>query len=230
MMEPTDSPVVDRDAKDRSPERTCIVTRAVLPPAQMLRFVLDPSGEVAPDVAGRLPGRGAWVVAERAIVDRAVAGKHFQKAFKRQVKVRPDLGEWVDGLLERRALERLSLANKAGLVVAGFTRVESLLASGKVAVLIHARDGAPDGIGKLDRLYQAVCAELGRTPSIHFAFQSQQLGLALGRSNVIHAALESGGAAASFVQDLARLMTYRKAAASDLASSTPPEKSGASKG
>src|SRR5437870_12059149 len=46
--------------------RRCVVTRAVLPKAALVRFVVGPTGEIVPDVAARLPGRGLWVKAERA--------------------------------------------------------------------------------------------------------------------------------------------------------------------
>ena len=61
--------------KDReTPERRCIVTGEVQPRAGLIRFVASPEGEVVPDLAEKLPGRGFWVLAERAALDKA-AGK-----------------------------------------------------------------------------------------------------------------------------------------------------------
>ena len=45
------------------PERTCIVTRAVKPVAELIRFVLGPDDQVVPDLKHKLPGRGVWVTA-----------------------------------------------------------------------------------------------------------------------------------------------------------------------
>lgn len=193
-----------------SPERTCILTRAELPPADLIRFVVDPESVVVADVAGRLPGRGAWLTATRAAVEKAMAAKIFEKAFRRRVTVPPDLPSTVQALLQRRVLEALSLANKAGFVTTGFTKVESDLRSGKVAVLIHASDAARDGVDKLDRLYRAVAEELGQTPRIESTLDSSQISLALGRSNVIHAALKHGGATAAFLGEARRLSRFRE--------------------
>lgn len=193
-----------------SPERTCILTRAELPPAELIRFVVDPQDVVVADVAGRLPGRGAWLTATRAAVEKAIVSKVFEKAFRRRVKVLPDLPATVEALLQRRVLEALSLANKAGFVTTGFTKVESDLRSGKVAVLVHARDAARDGVAKLDRLYRAVADELGQTPRIESTLDSSQISLALGRSNVIHAALKHGGATAAFLGEARRLSRFRE--------------------
>ena len=54
------------EAAATGPLRRCIVTRQVLPKEALLRFVIDPAGAVVPDGAGKLPGRGLWVKAERA--------------------------------------------------------------------------------------------------------------------------------------------------------------------
>lgn len=197
-------------ARRASPERTCILTRAELPPAELIRFVVDPQCVVVADVAGRLPGRGAWLTATRTAVEKAIAAKVFEKAFRRRVTVPPDMAATVEALLQRRVLEALSLANKAGFVTTGFTKVESDLRSGKVAVLIHASDAARDGVEKLDRLYRAVAEELGQTPRIDSALDSSQISLALGRSNVIHAALKHGGATAAFLGEARRLSRFRE--------------------
>lgn len=192
------------------PVRTCILTRAELPPAELIRFVIDPQGVVAADVAGRLPGRGAWLTATRAAVETAMASKVFEKAFRRRVVVPPELPGRIEALLQRRVLEALSLANKAGFVTTGFTKVESDLRTGKVAVLVHACDAARDGVAKLDRLYRAVAEELGQTPRIESTLDSSQISLALGRSNVIHAALKHGGATAAFLGEARRIFRFRE--------------------
>ncbi len=54
-------------------QRTCIVTRAKLPPDELLsRFVLAPDGQVVPDLKRKLPGRGVWVQATAKAVAEAV--------------------------------------------------------------------------------------------------------------------------------------------------------------
>ena len=41
------------------------MTGAVMPKDALLRFVLAPDGQVVPDLAGKLPGRGIWVTPRR---------------------------------------------------------------------------------------------------------------------------------------------------------------------
>lgn len=195
--------------EETCPVRTCAVTRRELPVVQLLRFALAPGGEIVPDVAGRLPGRGVWVTATWEVVADAVKSKAFQRSLKREVRVPPDLAERTEALLERRALEALSIANKAGLVTTGFEKVDALLASGSVAALLHARDAAEGGRQKLDRKYRAVAEDLGREARIVALFTVEQMSLAIGRANVVHAALKQGGAAERFLAEAGRRLRYR---------------------
>jgi predicted RNA-binding protein YlxR (DUF448 family) len=181
----------DSDAGRRSlaaPERLCVVSRSVKPVGELIRFVLGPEGEVVPDVKRRLPGRGIWVTATRAAVAEAVKRRAFARGFKREVRVAGDLADSVERLLARAALDALAIAYKAGHVVAGFTRVEAALAAEPVTALIEASDAAPDGQRKL--LAAARRRGIGaEEPVLITIFTSAQLDLALGRSNVVHAAL-----------------------------------------
>ena len=53
----------------------------------MVRFVLGPECDVVPDVAGRLPGRGVWLTAERPMIEKAVEKRLFSRGFKTQANV-----------------------------------------------------------------------------------------------------------------------------------------------
>jgi predicted RNA-binding protein YlxR (DUF448 family) len=200
-----------RDGQEAGPERTCAVSRTVLAPDRLIRFVLGPDGQVTPDLARRLPGRGVWVECSRSRVETAIKTGVFAKSLKQQVSVSPDLAERIDKLLLRRAIDALSLANKAGLVVAGFAKVDTAVASGHCQMLVHAADAAADGAGKLTRKLRAVWQAQGNTdePVILDALTSADLSLAMGRANVVHAALTKGGAAANFLRDAERLQRYR---------------------
>lgn len=193
----------------RQPERTCIVSRRSGGPADLVRFVVSPANEIVPDVASRLPGRGIWVTATAAMVGDAVRRKAFHRAARKQVVVPDDLAARVDDLMLRRMLEALSLANKAGQLVAGFSRVEAALASGKAACLLHATDAAADGVERLDRLYRAICRDTGQQALIRCIASSEQMSLALGRSNVVHCCLTQGGATRFFIEQVRRLDSYR---------------------
>lgn len=191
-----------------TPERTCIVTRIVHEPKGLIRFVVSPAGEVVPDLSLRLPGRGLWVTATNETLQKAIKTKAFNRAAKAPVTLPPDLPGLVERLMHRRVLEALSLTNKAGLLVAGFSRVEALLASGKAVHLLHATDAAADGVDKLDRLYRAVCRDQKRAPLIHCLATAEQMSLAIGRANVVHAAMSPGGAARFFSAEVHRLDIY----------------------
>ncbi len=114
----------------------------------MLRFALGPEGEVVPDIRRKLPGRGVWTSLSADAVVRAVSKGAFARAFRDKVAATADLARDVDMLLERDALQSLSMANKAGLVVAGAFKVDAAIADGGIAVLIQASDGTADGLAK----------------------------------------------------------------------------------
>jgi predicted RNA-binding protein YlxR (DUF448 family) len=190
-------------------ERTCIVTRKRSSPETMLRFVRSPDGAVVPDLKRKLPGRGVWLTPNRSIVEAAVKKKAFARAFKTEVKPSADLAELVDGLLERSARESFSLANKAGQIVAGFGKVEEALGHGGVLAILHASDAAPDGIRKVGQLVRRAQESGSKEIKVIAAMSSDDLGLALGRSHVIHAALLSGSASLACLQKLEFLRAYR---------------------
>lgn len=188
---------------ERTPERRCIVTGEVKDRTQLVRFVVGPEGSILPDVVGDLPGRGLWVTATHAAVDSAAKRRLFAKAARAPVTAAPDLAAQVERLLAKRAVELLGLANRAGLVAAGYEKARARLESGKAAALVAARDGAPDGRRKLRALARGV-------PVVE-ALYSAELSLALGRENVIHAALAAGGLTLRFVTETTRLSGFRDA-------------------
>lgn len=212
--------------EDSGPERTCVVTRRKGAPETMIRFVRGPDGRVVPDVRHKLPGRGVWVTAEATLVAKAAKGGAFARGFKGKVDVPEGLADQVGDLLEADALQFLSLVNKAGAVVTGFAKVEAALAGGKVAALIHAREAGADGVEKLEAAARRFARDRDRrdkggkagagdeverlkTPSSIKVFASQQLDLALGRTNVIHAALAEGPLGEAFLIRCQRSILYR---------------------
>ncbi|MGD9803641.1 MAG: RNA-binding protein [Hyphomicrobiaceae bacterium] len=219
----------DRDAPGGTPERTCAVTRAKLSPAELIRFVRAPDGTITPDLALRLPGRGVWVALERAVVEAAAERNAFARSLKRPVIVPDDLAGLVERLLVTRCSQALAMANKAGLVVAGFAKVEAQIAAGRVAALLHAADASRDGAAKLDGKLRSrahlealatapedtdatapsIPARPIATAEIITDLSIGELSLALGRENVVHAAVINGGAARYFLTEIQRLRRYR---------------------
>ena len=197
--------------------RMCAVSREQKPIDQLIRFVVSPAGEVVPDVKRKLPGRGLWVSASREVVAEAVKRHQFSKGFKRDVRVAPTLASDTENLLVQSAVEALAMAAKAGQVVSGFAKVEGALTArpGEAAMhaLIHAADGASDGIRKLNALArQNAGNEVGTAEfPVITALTSAELDLALGRSNVVHAALLAGPASKTFLSRSQTLVRYRLA-------------------
>jgi predicted RNA-binding protein YlxR (DUF448 family) len=183
------------------PERRCIVTRESRPKAGLIRFVLGPDDEVVPDVAGRLPGRGIWVSADRSALAKAAGKGLFARAARRPVRVPPDLGARVEALLAGRLVETIALARKAGRAVAGLEKTRAALVSGEAALLVQAADGSareraglrpPEGENTL-----VTC------------LSGHELGLAFGRDRVIHAAVLAGGLADRVRDEAGRLAGIR---------------------
>jgi predicted RNA-binding protein YlxR (DUF448 family) len=193
--------------------RMCAVTRQVRPIDELIRFVLSPQGEVVPDLKRKLPGRGLWVSASRQAVAEAARRNQFSKGFKRDVRITATLAADTEALLVRSVVEALAMAAKAGQVVSGFSKVEGALQQGQVQALIHASDGAADGIRKLDAVARQNAGNGDESSEIPLvtALTSEQLDLALGRSNVIHAAVLAGPASKTFLSRSHVLVRYRMA-------------------
>ena len=177
------------------------------PVEELIRFVRAPDGTVVPDLKRRLPGRGVWVTAERSVVAEAIKRKAFARGFKSPVVVAADLVGDVERLLQTAALDMLSMANKAGRVVTGFAKVEAVLARNDAVAVIHARDGGDDGKRKLGQSARRATDGAG-VPVVEM-FDSVQMDLALGRQNVIHAALLAGPVSNAFLARAQELARYR---------------------
>ena len=182
------------------PERKCIATGEVLPKSALIRFVADPDDRVVPDLAGKLPGRGLYIVSERAALRRAADKGLFARAFKRPVRVDDDLPERVEAMLARRIVDLISLARKSGDAVAGYEKVKDWLRKEEATVLIQAEDGSERGKSKLSTPYA------GRYIGW---LTADELGIAFGRQSVIHAALGAGGLSLRVVEEARRLKGLR---------------------
>lgn len=198
-------------AGEHGPERRCIVSGRTLPPARLIRFVIGPDERLTPDLGLRLPGRGIWVSADRAAIDKAVAKGLFGRAARQKCIVPPDLADQVGELLRRRALEALGLARKAGELVLGMEKLVTAAAKSGLAALILAHDGAPDSRRKLFGRLRALGLAPGEGDLPLFgSLGSGELSLALGRTNVVHAALKNGRMAEKLVADLMRVEDYER--------------------
>jgi uncharacterized protein len=179
----------------------CIVTREEAGEDALVRFARSPDGLVVPDLQAKLPGRGVWVSCSRQILAEAIKKKAFARGFEEDCQVPEDLAGTVTLLLRRQALNHLALARKAGNAVQGFSKVEEALRKGPVSVLLHAAEAGADGVAKLDRLKQPKTV-------ISNSFRSDEMDLAFGRPNVIHAAVAASGLADRLVVHLQRMVSF----------------------
>jgi predicted RNA-binding protein YlxR (DUF448 family) len=200
---------LDDGPRSRGAERFCVATRAVRPVEHMIRFVIAPNGEAVADIKQNLPGRGVWVTATRSALDQALKANAFARGFRRDVRLAGDLVLRTERLLESAALDALAVARKAGLVAMGFAQVETALKRDAIIALLHAAEAAPDGVKKLDSALRQ-SRQSGSVRVIRI-LTTGQLDLALGRPNVIHAALLAGRASETFMARLRRLERFRRA-------------------
>jgi predicted RNA-binding protein YlxR (DUF448 family) len=187
-------------------ERTCVATGETLPESALVRFAAAPDGEVTPDVAAKLPGRGVWVRAERAAIDKAVKKNAFARGLKANAKAPPDLADRVEALISRRCLDILGLARGAGALAIGTVQVEEAIRRAPPYWLIEASDGAEDGRRKLIQLAFGLW---GEEPRVVGCFTGAELGVALGRDHVVHAALLQEGMAQRWTVEIGRLSGFR---------------------
>lgn len=197
-----------RRTDDRhGPERSCIVTRAKASPETLVRFVLAPDGSIAPDLKQRLPGRGVWVGLDRGLVETAVRRNLFARALRSATRADAGLPALVDRLLVEDLMGALGLARKAGQAVTGFDQVARAARKGAAAAVFHAADGAEDGLRKIAAAHAAGGGKNGVL--LVRLLDAQQLGLALGGTNVIHAAVLAGRTGTTVVAKAHRLARYR---------------------
>ena len=184
------------------------------PKAGLIRFVVGPDNQVVPDVLGKLPGRGMYVTADRAVLEEARKGQ-FSRSAKQAVTVPDDLADEVERQMARRVVDLIALTRKSGRAVCGFEKVKGWLAGGeRVRVLVQASDGSERGKTKL------------WTPEGARYFgclTSAELGLAFGRQSVIHGALATGGLSNRVVEEATKLRGLRTGNGGDTASGKDKE-------
>jgi predicted RNA-binding protein YlxR (DUF448 family) len=198
----------------KGPERTCILSRRTAGRDELIRLALGPDGAVAPDVRARAPGRGAWIGVERDALDAANAKGKLKGALNRAFKtgavaVPADLGERIEAALRQAALDRLGLEARAGNLLLGAERIEVAARRGEVVLLLHAADASDEGRRKLDQAWRVGSEEEGSgRQGLVLPAQRSILSLALGRENVVHAAITDRAAAARVDRAVSRWRAF----------------------
>lgn len=180
----------------------------------MLRFVVAPNGELVPDLAASLPGRGLWLTPRRDIVARAVAKRLFARAARRPLAVPAELADRLEALLAQRCIDAIGLGRRAGLAVAGFERVCEAVRGGKVAALLAAIDGAEGGRRKL--------LALTREVPVARVLTATEMGAAFGREHATNASFGAGPLCRRLLADAQKLAGFRANAAVERAETSVP--------
>ncbi|WP_018688893.1 RNA-binding protein [Ahrensia sp. 13_GOM-1096m] len=193
-------------------DRKCIVTGESGDADVLMRFVIGPGDQVVPDLKRNLPGRGCWVRAERTYIEKAVAKGLFARGFKQNVAAHADLPDLVDQLLQRAALGSLGLARKAGAAIFGSAQVDKAVRAGKALAVLHSTAAAPDGVRKITQARRATVHLGGPRIESFTLFGRDEMDLAFGGGNVIHAAIMNAGPGAAALKRLNALKMYRQIA------------------
>jgi predicted RNA-binding protein YlxR (DUF448 family) len=206
------------DSSDASPERKCILSGEHASRDALIRLAISPDGLVLPDVLARAPGRGAWIGASRADLEKALAKGKLKGALARAfgkslggapLTIPDDLPARIEAALLRAVTDRLGLEMRAGRLLLGSDRIAENARAGKVAWLGHAADASEDGSRKLDQAWRVGEEAEGSGLRGHtLPLDRAALSVALGRDNVVHLALTDEAAAARLLAPLQRLLRY----------------------
>ncbi|CAH2601403.1 RNA-binding protein [Rhodovastum atsumiense] len=162
----------------------------------MIRFVVAPDRRVVPDLAARLPGRGIWLSARGDVIETACTRGAFARAARGPVTVPSDLRSELQAALSRRFADQLGLARRAGQAVAGFAKAREWLGSGRVALVVQARDGSAE---ERQRFLG------GWGGPVVTPLDGARLGALFGRDHVVHVAVARGRLAETLEHEAARL-------------------------
>ena len=208
------NPPNDKLGGSHTPERKCILSGEHAARDDLIRLALGPDGGIWPDIRARAPGRGAWIGVDRPTLEKAQAKGKLKAALARafktgEVTIPADLGARIEAALRQAVLDRLGLEAKSSNLALGSERIETAARRGQVALLIHAADASAEGRRKLDQAWRVGTEQEGSgAQGLVFPEGRTILSLALGRENVVHAAIIDRAAAARVTHALARWRAF----------------------
>ena len=180
--------------------RKCIVTGEVLEKEALLRFVVLPDGEVVPDFKKKLVGKGIYVSNKKTMLQKAITSNLFARVLKNGAKANGVLVEQVENLLKKQALDMISLAKKAGVLIVGMDKVKEILKKNKVAFLMEAVDAGEDGHNRI--------VSLAKGLDIFSLFKIEELDKELARDNTVHLAFVKSNMADAVRETFVRLALF----------------------
>lgn len=185
-----------KGSKKTTSLRRCLLSRRHDHPDNMLRFVVAPGGDIVPDLAARLPGRGMWLCADREVLGNPQLPRVFARGARRQVKLPDQLPKLVAEGLAKRLQDGISLGRRAGDAVCGFQKCRERIASGRVGVVMCAADASRDELSRLMSGHRDL--PVVRVPD-------RELALAFGRDHAVYAVMAPGALARRLITEYKRL-------------------------
>jgi len=113
------------DITQSGPRRKCIITGKVADKADLIRFVVSPDGVLVADTGNKLGGRGVWVSAVRATLEKALSENRFSRHLKQTLRINDNFLENLNHRLAEQVIARLSMMRKAGVLVTGGGKLRS---------------------------------------------------------------------------------------------------------
>ncbi len=127
----------------RKPARTCVGCRGVFAKDEVVRVVNGPGGLVI-DYREKLPGRAAYVCPRAECVEAALSKGQLSRALRSTVPLQAKEQFLITlvSLVRERIRSLIAMAQKAGMLVSGFSAVNDALRKGSVELIIFAEDVA----------------------------------------------------------------------------------------
>ena len=180
--------------------RKCIVTGEILSKESLLRFVALDNNLIVPDFKKKLPGKGIYVKNAKTLLQKAINNNLFGKPLKKSVKATNELVSQVENLLFKQALNSISLARKAGVMISGMDKVKEAIKKNNIAFLLEAQDAGTDGHNKIMSLAQNI--------EVFNLFKIEELDKELAKTNTVHLAFIKSTMANSVRETFVRLTTF----------------------
>lgn len=67
------------------PMRTCVITKEVRPKKDLIRVCATKEGEVSIDLKGKAPGRGAYLILSKQVIEKAKKSRALDKKLEVEI-------------------------------------------------------------------------------------------------------------------------------------------------
>ena len=187
------------------PQRSCLGCRQSRDRDALIRFVLSPQGELVADIEAKLPGRGAYTCVSETCLQAAIKQRQFSRAFKRDVATATpaEMTGQVGGIMQRRILGYLGLANKAGQVISGGSLVSDAIRGGQKPGLVLVATDVSEAIGEKIELLAAV-----HRITCFRIMKKDDFGAILGKAPRSAVAIRAGGFVAQLTYEIERYRNF----------------------